>query len=70
MLKTMNLDSGDVSASLSLSHTSCHFCDIHSTSHDEEDGDVEDEVEGGDEDEEIQLLRNKRIARPPLLTLH
>ena len=69
-----NLDSGVALASLWLNQESCHCFDIQSISHgefveeDDDDSEVDDEDE--DEDEVIQLLTQRRIASPPLLTLH
>jgi len=78
-----NLDSGVALASLWLNQESCHCPDIHSISQgefgeDDDDNDGEDdnnedddgEDNDEDDDEVIQLLTQRRIARPPLLTLH
>ena len=76
-----NLDSGVALLSLWVNQESCHCFDIHSRNQgeddddndgdDDDDGDDEDDDgDGEDADEMIQLLSQRRVASPPLLTLH
>ena len=71
-----NLDSGVALLSLWVNQESCHCFDIHSRNQgeddDDNDGGDDDDEDGDDEDsnEMIQLLSQRRVASPPLLTLH